>query len=63
LRPAERRGNRAVNLDCFHPRSRALLKIAGENDMKPVALIGSGGLDFGGMLRHARQVGGPALRR
>ena len=32
-------------------------------DGSPVALTGSGGLDFGGMLRHAREVGGPALRR
>ncbi len=28
-----------------------------------VARTGSGGLDFGGMLRHAREKGGPALRR
>src|SRR3954465_2237879 len=28
-----------------------------------VALTGSEGLDFGGMLRHARTAGGPALRR
>ena len=26
-------------------------------------MTGSGGLDFGGMLRHAREVGGPALRK
>src|SRR4051795_331563 len=32
-------------------------------DGAPVALTGSGGLDFGGMLHHARNVGGPALRR
>src|SRR5678815_55038 len=32
-------------------------------DGSPVALTGSGGLDFGGMLRHAREVGGPALRK
>jgi oxepin-CoA hydrolase/3-oxo-5,6-dehydrosuberyl-CoA semialdehyde dehydrogenase len=32
-------------------------------DGSPVALTGSGGLDFGGMLAHAREVGGPALRR
>ena len=32
-------------------------------DGSPVALTGSGGLDFESMLRHARQVGGPALRR
>ena len=28
-----------------------------------VAATGSGGLDFGAMLRHAREVGGPALRK
>jgi oxepin-CoA hydrolase / 3-oxo-5,6-dehydrosuberyl-CoA semialdehyde dehydrogenase len=28
-----------------------------------VARTGSGGLDFGGMLRHAREAGGPALRK
>ncbi len=32
-------------------------------DGSPVALTGSGGLDFGGMLRHGREVGGPALRK
>src|SRR5207248_5706338 len=32
-------------------------------DGAPVAVTGSGGLDFGGMLRHARDVGGPALRK
>ena len=32
-------------------------------DGSPVAIAGSGGLDFGGMLRHAREVGGPALRK
>ena len=32
-------------------------------DGSPVAIAGSGGLDFGAMLRHAREVGGPALRR
>ena len=32
-------------------------------DGSPVAIAGSGGLDFGGMLRHARKVGGPALRK
>jgi oxepin-CoA hydrolase / 3-oxo-5,6-dehydrosuberyl-CoA semialdehyde dehydrogenase len=30
-------------------------------DGVPVAITGSGGLDFGRMLRHAREVGGPAL--
>ena len=32
-------------------------------DGKPVAIGGSGGIDFGAMLRHAREVGGPELRR
>jgi oxepin-CoA hydrolase/3-oxo-5,6-dehydrosuberyl-CoA semialdehyde dehydrogenase len=32
-------------------------------DGTPVASTGSGGLDFGAMLRHARDVGGPALRK
>ena len=32
-------------------------------DGAPVATTGSGGLDFGRMLRHAREVGGPALRK
>ncbi|MBA3577193.1 MAG: phenylacetic acid degradation bifunctional protein PaaZ [Sphingomonas sp.] len=32
-------------------------------DGAPVAILGSGGLDFGDMLRHAREVGGPALRK
>ena len=32
-------------------------------DGAPVAVAGSGGLDFAGMLTHARHVGGPALRK
>src|SRR6187401_2576537 len=32
-------------------------------DGSPVAVTGSSGLDFAGMLRHAREVGGPALRK
>jgi oxepin-CoA hydrolase/3-oxo-5,6-dehydrosuberyl-CoA semialdehyde dehydrogenase len=32
-------------------------------DGSPVATTGSGGLDFGAMLQHARSVGGPALRK
>jgi oxepin-CoA hydrolase/3-oxo-5,6-dehydrosuberyl-CoA semialdehyde dehydrogenase len=32
-------------------------------DGAPVAITGSGGLDFASMLRHAREVGGPALRK
>ncbi|MFL6745161.1 MAG: phenylacetic acid degradation bifunctional protein PaaZ [Sphingomicrobium sp.] len=40
-----------------------LSEIASAIDGAPVAMTGSGGLDFGGMLRHAREVGGPALRK
>src|SRR5688500_15251479 len=32
-------------------------------DGSPVAVTGSGGLDFGAMLAHARDIGGPALRK
>jgi oxepin-CoA hydrolase/3-oxo-5,6-dehydrosuberyl-CoA semialdehyde dehydrogenase len=32
-------------------------------DGAPVATTGSGGLDFGAMLHHAREVGGQALRK
>ncbi|MFL6720591.1 MAG: aldehyde dehydrogenase family protein, partial [Sphingomonas sp.] len=39
-----------------------LAEIASAIDGAPVATTGSGGLDFGAMLRHAREVGGPALR-
>jgi oxepin-CoA hydrolase/3-oxo-5,6-dehydrosuberyl-CoA semialdehyde dehydrogenase len=37
--------------------------IASAIDGSLIARTGSGGLDFGGMLRHAREVGGPALRK
>src|SRR5258708_32950671 len=40
-----------------------LSEIPSAIDGAPVATTGSGGLDFGGMLRHAREVGGPALRK
>jgi oxepin-CoA hydrolase/3-oxo-5,6-dehydrosuberyl-CoA semialdehyde dehydrogenase len=40
-----------------------LSEIPSAIDGAPVAVTGSGGLDFGGMLRHAREVGGPALRK
>jgi oxepin-CoA hydrolase/3-oxo-5,6-dehydrosuberyl-CoA semialdehyde dehydrogenase len=40
-----------------------LAEIPSAIDGTPVAITGSGGLDFGGMLRHAREVGGPALRK
>jgi oxepin-CoA hydrolase/3-oxo-5,6-dehydrosuberyl-CoA semialdehyde dehydrogenase len=40
-----------------------LAGIASAIDGAPVATTGSGGIDFGGMLDHAREVGGPALRK
>jgi oxepin-CoA hydrolase/3-oxo-5,6-dehydrosuberyl-CoA semialdehyde dehydrogenase len=40
-----------------------LAQISSAIDGAPVAMTGSGGIDFGGMLRHAREVGGPALRK
>src|SRR3954452_16126027 len=40
-----------------------LLEIVSAIDGAPVATTGSDGVDFGGMLRHAREVGGPALRK
>jgi oxepin-CoA hydrolase/3-oxo-5,6-dehydrosuberyl-CoA semialdehyde dehydrogenase len=40
-----------------------LSEISSAIDGSLVARTGSDGLDFGGMLRHAREVGGPALRR
>ena len=40
-----------------------LVEIPSAIDGAPVAMTGSGGVDFGGMLRHAREVGGPALRK
>lgn len=39
-----------------------LSEISSAIDGAPVALTGSSGLDFAGMLDHARKVGGPALR-
>src|SRR5438105_15785660 len=40
-----------------------LTEIPSAIDGAPVATIGFGGIDFGGMVRHAREVGGPALRK
>ncbi len=40
-----------------------LAELSSAIDGAPVAITGSGGIDFGGMLRHAREVGGPALRK
>src|SRR5215216_7016364 len=41
----------------------SLAELPSAIDGAPVAVTSSGGLDFGGMLRHAREIGGPALRR
>src|SRR5438445_3013765 len=40
-----------------------LAEIPSAIDGAPVAMTGSAGIDFGSMLRHAREVGGPALRK
>src|SRR5512141_79356 len=40
-----------------------LAELTSAIDGAPVATAGSGGLEFGAMLRHAREVGGPALRK
>ena len=49
--------------DQWAPGEGDLAEIRSAIDGAPVAQTGSGGLDFGGMLRHAREVGGPALRK
>ena len=49
--------------DRWTPGEGNLAEIRSAIDGAPVATTGSGGLDFGGMLRHAREVGGPALRK
>src|SRR5688500_14992462 len=41
----------------------SLSEIASAIDGAPVARTGSGGIDFAAMLAHAREVGGPALRK
>ena len=41
----------------------ALAEVESAVTGEPIALTGSGGLDFKAMLDHAREVGGPALRR
>ncbi len=41
----------------------SLSEIASAIDGAPVARTGSGGLDFAAMLHHAREVGGPVLRK
>src|SRR5437588_8065915 len=40
-----------------------LAEIPSAIDGAPVAMTGSGGLHFGAMLKHAREAGGPALRK
>jgi oxepin-CoA hydrolase/3-oxo-5,6-dehydrosuberyl-CoA semialdehyde dehydrogenase len=51
------------SLDQWQPGdSGSLADIASAIDGSLVARTGSGGLDFAGMLNHARTVGGPALR-
>jgi oxepin-CoA hydrolase/3-oxo-5,6-dehydrosuberyl-CoA semialdehyde dehydrogenase len=50
-------------LDRWTPGEGNLAEISSAIDGAPVATTGSGGLDFAGMLKHARDVGGPALRK
>ena len=50
-------------LDRWTPGEGNLAEISSAIDGAPVATTGSGGLDFAGMLTHAREVGGPALRK
>ena len=47
--------------DRWLPGDSGLAEIASAIDGSPVAVTGSGGVDFAAMLRHAREVGGPAL--
>ncbi len=49
--------------DRWTPGDGNLAELLSAIDGSPVALTGSGGIDFGAMLRHAREVGGPALRQ
>ena len=50
-------------LDNWQPGGGQLAELVSAIDGAPVATTGSGGLDFSGMLSHAREVGGPALRK
>src|SRR5829696_2304737 len=50
-------------LDRWTPGEGNLAEISSAIDGAPVATTGSGGLDFAGMLTHAREVGGPTLRK
>jgi oxepin-CoA hydrolase / 3-oxo-5,6-dehydrosuberyl-CoA semialdehyde dehydrogenase len=49
--------------DRWTPGEGQLAELASAIDGAPVATTGSGGLDFDGMLKHAREVGGLALRK
>jgi len=49
--------------DQWIPGEGNLAELTSAIDGAPVATTGSGGVDFGGMLKHAREVGGPALRK
>lgn len=49
--------------DRWTPGEGNLTELTSAIDGAPVATAGSGGLDFGAMLKHAREVGGPALRK
>ena len=49
--------------DQWIPGEGNLAELTSAIDGAPIATTGSGGVDFGGMLRHAREIGGPALRK
>ena len=49
--------------DRWTPGEGNLAELTSAIDGAPVATAGSGGLDFGAMLKHAREVGGPTLRK
>jgi oxepin-CoA hydrolase/3-oxo-5,6-dehydrosuberyl-CoA semialdehyde dehydrogenase len=49
--------------DRWTPGDGNLAELTSAIDGAPVATAGSGGLDFGAMLKHAREVGGPTLRK
>lgn len=49
--------------DRWTPGEGNLAELTSAIDGAPVATTGSGGLDFAAMLKHAREVGGPALRK
>src|SRR3954462_5656843 len=49
--------------DRWTPGEGQLAELTSAIDGAAVATMGSGGLDFGGMLHHARETGGPALRK